>query len=188
MNLIRVSGRIDPNDARVWWVRTETFGDQADVVLAEYPVAGFDSPALALATVLSDWGGGIGACPVQRTAEAASAHQPVYAYEFAEDSGQVLGGFPLGSYHGLDLPYLWDLNPAWTYPYPQLTAGQEQLSATIIDYWSAFIRTGDPNNGGWPHWPEFGSEGTVIGLSTSSIAPTPYAADHRCDFWAGRSR
>jgi para-nitrobenzyl esterase len=164
---------------------TETFGDDADTVLAEYPLAHYDSPALALATVLGDWGGFIGACPVLRTAQGASARQPVYAYEFAEDSGQVRDGFPMGSYHGLDLPYGWDVNAAWN-QYPELTAGQERLSETIIEYWSAFAHTGDPNGPGRPHWPEFGSEGIVLGLSTRGIAPAPFADDHRCDFWTGR--
>lgn len=160
----------------------QTFGDHADAVLAEYPAADYDTPALALATVLSDWGGAIGACPVLRTVEAAGAHQPVYAYEFAEDSGQFPGGYPMGSYHGLELPYLWDLHLAQN-PYPELTAEQERLSATMMGYWSAFARTGDPNGPGRPQWIEFGSTGTVIGLSTSGIAPTPLSADHRCDFW-----
>jgi para-nitrobenzyl esterase len=160
----------------------QTFADHADTVLAEYPAADFDTPALALATVLSDWGGGIGACPVLRTVEAAAAHQPVYAYEFAEDSGQFRDDYPMGSYHGLELPYLWDLHLAQN-PYPELNAEQERLSATMLDYWAAFAHTGDPNGPGRPQWAEFGSTGTVIGLSTSGIAPTPFAADHRCDSW-----
>ena len=159
------------------------FSDRADEVLAEYPTAGYDSPALALATVHSDWGGQIGACPVLRTAEAASAHQPVYVYEFAEDSGQAPGGFPLGAYHGLDVPYTWTLNGY--NPYPPLNAEQSQLSATMIDYWASFAHTGDPNGPGRPHWPEYAAAGTVVELSTAGIAPTPFAEDHRCDFWAG---
>ena len=164
---------------------TDAFGNKADAVLARYPLADYDTPALALAAVVSDWGGSIGACPVLRTAEAASARQPVYAYEFAEDSGQYLNGFPMGSYHGLDLPYLWDLDPLWPSMYPVLTPAQERLSATIIDYLSAFARTGNPNGPHRPQWPKFGSNGTVIELSTSGIAPTPSAANHRCGFWAG---
>ncbi|MGH2476003.1 MAG: carboxylesterase family protein, partial [Candidatus Limnocylindrales bacterium] len=135
----------------------------------------------------SDWGGFIGACPVLRTARSASAHRPVYAYEFAEDSGQHPGGFPMGSYHGLDLPYLWDLDVPWN-PYPEPNAEQLRLSATMIDYWSAFAHTGDPNGPGRPPWPEFGSTGTVVELSTDGITPTPYAADHRCGLWAGLPR
>ena len=164
---------------------TETFGDKAGAVLARYPVADYDSPALALATVLSDWGGSIGVCPVLRTAQAATARQPVYAYEFAEDSGQFRNGFPMGSYHGLGQPYLWDLDLLWENPYPELTAEQERLSATIVDYVSAFARTGNPNGPSRPDWPKFGSAGTMIELSTSGIAPTPSAANHHCGFWAG---
>jgi para-nitrobenzyl esterase len=164
---------------------TQTLGDKADVALAEYPIADYDSPALALAAMLSDWGGAIGACPVLRTAEAASAHQSVYVYEFAEDSGQHPNGFPMGAYHGLDQPYLWDLDLLWPNPYPELSAEQNRLSATIIDYWSAFAGTGNPNGPSRAHWPEFGTAGNVIGLSTGGIGPTPYAANHRCGFWAG---
>jgi para-nitrobenzyl esterase len=168
---------------------SETFGDHADAVLDAYPVADFDSPALALAAALGDWGGAIGACPVLRTAEAASDRQPVYAYEFAEDSGQVADyGFPLGSYHGLDQPYVWDLDLLWGNPYPDLTAEQHRLSATIIDYWSAFARTGNPNGPALPCWPEFGATSTVIGLSTAGIAPTPYAANHHCGLWSDLPR
>ncbi len=159
----------------------ETFGEDADAVLAAYPVSGFDSPALALATVLSDWGGNIGACPVLRTAESAAGRQPVFAYEFAEDSG-VDGTPPLGAFHGLELPYLFDLDMIWN-PYPELNTEQWQLSATMIDYWSAFARSGNPNGTGRPHWSPYGATGTVLGLSTAGIAPTPYAAAHNCGLW-----
>jgi para-nitrobenzyl esterase len=162
---------------------TKTFGDNAEAVLAEYPVTAHDSPALALATVLGDWGGSVGACPVLQTAQTASTHQPTYAYEFAENSGQVQEGYSLGSYHGLDLSYVWDLNTAWN-PYPDLTPDQEHLSTTIIGYWSAFTHTGNPNTPEQPPWPGFGSTSTVIGLSTDGVVPTRFATDHHCDFWA----
>ncbi len=162
---------------------TSAFGERAGAVLAEYPVAAYDTPALALARVLGDWGGSIGSCPALRTARAASAHQPVYAYEFAESTDVPVNGLPLGSFHGLDLPYLWDLRSA--NPYPELTPAQERLGDTMVAYWSAFARAGDPNGAGRPPWPRFAPGGTVIGLSTGSIAPTPYADDHRCRFWAG---
>lgn len=165
---------------------TGMFGADAATVLAEYPLDDGDDPAVALATVLTDWGGRIGACPVLRTAEAA-VHQPVYAYEFAEDSGVVDEGFPMGAFHGLDLSYLWDLDMVWD-PYPPLNADQQRLSATMIDYWTAFARAGDPNGPGRPHWPEFGASGTVLGLSAADVAPTPFAAGHHCDLWSALPR
>lgn len=165
----------------------ETFGADADAVMAAYPVADYDGPALALDAVLSDWGGSIGACPTLRTAQAAAARRPVYAYEFAEDSGQDYNGVPLGAYHGLELPFLFDLDMLWD-TYPELTEEQWQLSATMIDYWSAFARTGNPNGDGRPRWSEYGASGKVLGLSTAGIAPTPYAVEHKCDLWAGIPR
>ncbi len=165
---------------------TDAFGADAATVLAEYPL-GDDDPAVALATVLGDWGAWIGACPVLRTAEAAAVHQPVYAYEFAEDSGVVEQGFPMGAFHGLELPYLWDLDLAWD-PYPPLGPDQERLSATMIDYWAAFARTGDPNGPGRTSWPELGATGTVLGLSADHVGPAPFAAGHRCDLWSALPR
>ena len=165
---------------------TETFGDDAAAVLEHYPAAAYERPALALAAVLTDWGGQIGTCPVLRDAQAAARHQPVYSYEFAEGGGEAPGGFPLGSYHGLELPYLWTLNGYS--PYPPLTPAQEQLSATMIDYWAAFAHTGNPNGPDRPRWPAFGPDGTVLGLSTGGIAPTPFAENHHCELWAGVER
>lgn len=90
----------------------DAFGDDAPAVLAEYPLADYESPALALATVLGDWGGFIGSCPTLRTADAAARHAPVFAYEFAEDSGQVINGYPFGAHHH------WDMGSSGTSPKP----------------------------------------------------------------------
>jgi para-nitrobenzyl esterase len=175
-----VSNQADLTEEQYRAMLTETFADDADAVLAEYPPG--SNPALALANVLSDWGGNIGACPVLRTAEAAAA--PVHAYEFSEDSGQTFNGLPAGSYHGLELPYLWRLTNQ--NPYPDLTPAQERLSATITGYWTAFARNGDPNGGNRPHWPRFAGADTVLELSTTRIAPG--GRDHRCAFWAALPR
>jgi para-nitrobenzyl esterase len=158
---------------------TETFGADAPAVLDRYPAAGYPSPVLAFATVLTDWGGRIGACPTLATARSAARHAPVYAYELAEDSGQVIGGFPFGAHHGSDLPYLFDV--PWADPAP------ERLSAVMVGYWTAFARHGDPNRAELPAWQPFSadSDAAVLGLSGEGIQTTPFAADHRCAFWAG---
>ncbi len=174
-----VSSESGMTEERYRTMLVETFGAKADLVLAKYPASAYDSPALALATVLSDWGGFIGACPVLRTAQAAARHQRVYAYEFAEDSRQT-EPYPLGAYHSLDLPYVWDVS--FPNNFPPLTAEQRDLSAEIIDRWAAFAHTGSPN------WPSFDRTGTVLGLTAEGLAPTPYGRTHHCDFWRGLPR
>ena len=172
---------------------TRTFGADAPAILERYPAGDFPSPALALATLLSDWGGQLGACSTLRTARDAARHAPVYAYELGEDSGLVVEGFPLGAYHGWDLPFLWEVKIPGA-GYPELTTAQAALSVRLVDYWATFARTGDPNHRHAPRWDRFRSgtgsgngDGTVLGLAAGDggIAPVPNASDRRCDLWSG---
>jgi para-nitrobenzyl esterase len=160
------------------------FGSDAPAVLDRYPVTNYASPVLALSAVLTDWGGWIGACPTLRTARTAARHAPVFAYELADDSRWAFGGFPLGAFHGWDLPFLWSV--PWAVQYPPFTPAQQRLSDTMIGYWTAFARNGDPNAAGLPRWRPVGVGGEVLGLTAERVGPTPYAADHHCGFWSSR--
>ncbi|TDC55344.1 carboxylesterase family protein [Actinomadura sp. KC345] len=157
-------------------------GADSAAVLEEYPAAEFGTPALALAAVVTDRNY---ACPALSTARAARPHMPVYAYEFREER-QPVDGVSYGAHHSWDLPFLFDTSIPGS-QFPPLTRAQRRLSATMIDYWPAFARTGDPNGPGRPAWPVFGT-GTgspVIGLSTHGVRPVAFGAEHRCEFWAG---
>jgi para-nitrobenzyl esterase len=102
-------------------------------------------------------------------------------YVAIEDSGVVVGDHPLGAYHGGDLPFLFDTSIPNS-QYPDLTPAQRTLSATMIDLWSRFAATGDPNGRGLPAWPGLGRTGAVLGLASGSagIGPTPSADTHHC--------
>jgi para-nitrobenzyl esterase len=159
------------------------FGDSAPAVLAHYPLTDYPSPSLALATALTDWGHVVGACQVLPADDAASRRAPVYAYEFAQDSGQHAGDFPLGATHGSDLPYLFDGTFTWSPP----PAPDPTLSARMIGYWTRFARTGNPNTDNvttaTPSWPRYHPGGPVLSLSVAQIAPTDFATQHQCAFW-----
>ncbi len=176
---IVLGGLADLTEDRYAQLVRVLLGADSDAVLAEYPAAEFASPALALATVLTDRNY---ACPTLTTAQAARRHGPVYAYEFREEAG-LIGGTAYGAFHSWDLPFLFDVSIRNS-QFPPLTAGQERFSQTMIDYWSTFARIGKPNRSGLAPWPAFGKDNTVIGLSADRIRPTSYAAEHRCQFWA----
>ncbi|MFE9692741.1 carboxylesterase/lipase family protein [Micromonospora sp. NPDC005806] len=162
------------------------FGARADAILARYPAASYPSPGVALATVVTDWGRMLGACPVLPADRAAAAHAPVYAYEFAEDSGARIAGFPLGAPHGAELPYLFD--GAFDGPGdPPLTAPQRHLSEQLIGYWSNFAASDDPNGTGLPAWPKYRGGGRVLSMTAGpgGIAVTDFAQAHHCRFWNG---
>ena len=59
----------------------------------------------------------------------------------------------------------------------------------MIDYWTAFARTGNPNGAGRPQWSPTGVR-EVKGLSLaptdqSGIQQVNLSAEHLCGFWSG---
>ncbi|MFC0629364.1 carboxylesterase/lipase family protein [Kribbella deserti] len=153
------------------------FGDDAPAVLEAYPASRYSSPAVALATALSDEGAMLGACTQLETARA--SRRPVYGYEFAEDSGRFVGDHPLGAYHGSDVPYFFGSTvPPGPGSPPPLTSLQQVLADKLAGYWTTFARTGVPG----PEWSDFRS-GSVLSVSTSEVGPIDLAKAHNCRFW-----
>ena len=165
-------------------ILTQVFGSDAPAVQARYPLSAYPTPSVALATVLTDWGRKLGACPVLPADQAAARHVPVYAYEFAEENGQTLGEFPLGAAHAAELPYLFDgdFNGPGD---PVLSPPQQQLSRQLIAYWSNFAALGDPNGPGLPRWSPYRGDGRMLSLAAGrdGIATVDFGADHQCTFW-----
>lgn len=157
---------------------TELYGDDAPAVLAEYPHARYESPSVALATVLTDEGRALGACRQLVSNEVLSARAPVYGYEFAEPTGKVTEGVPDGARHGAEVPYFFDSYVREPRPQP---ADRARLADTMIEHWTAFARTGDPG-GGWRPY----RSGQVRSIATAGIGPVDLAAAHRCTFWSQR--
>jgi para-nitrobenzyl esterase len=166
-------------------ILAQVFGADAPAVQARYPLSAYPSPGVALATVLTDWGRKLGACPVLPADQAAARRNPVYAYEFAEDNGQKLGDLPLGAAHAAELPYLFD--GAFDGPgTPTLSPQQRQLSRQMIAYWSNFAASGDPNGPALPHWSAYQSDGRLLSLTAgpNGITLTDFSSAHQCGFWS----
>lgn len=159
-----------------------TFGDNADAVAARYPLSDYQSPALAWATVTTDstW-----SCDTLAGDRLLAEHTPVYAYEFADKNAPNVNGIespdmPMGAAHATELPSLFDL-----YGQDLLTPEQRPLAAQMIDYWTTFAHTGDPNSANSPRWRQFDEDAPVLSLAPEpdGIRPADYAADHKCGFW-----
>jgi para-nitrobenzyl esterase len=157
------------------------------LVVAQYPLGNYASPALALGAIGTD---AFFSCNTLAVQKSLSQYVPTWAYEFDDANAPQRflppASFPYGAYHSAELQYLFDL-PV-TVPAPALTDDQERLSSAIVSYWSAFARRADPNSFVTPLWqPQTSSTDRTEALS----APTPqagtataFAVDHKCAFWA----
>ncbi|MFF3685886.1 carboxylesterase/lipase family protein [Streptomyces sp. NPDC002187] len=164
-------------DADVRTYLAQPFGAGAvDRILARYPASAYGaSHGRALAAAMTDalWG---------RTAvdtnRALGARTQTYAYEFAEAENPWFkdlprGSFPVGAPHLAELPYLFDLG--WAEP---LNTAQQALSASLIDTWSDFARTG---RAAWkPYTP---AAPNVRSLSSTGPRPTDFEGGHKYPFW-----
>jgi para-nitrobenzyl esterase len=148
-------------------------------VLAHYPVTTDAAAGPALGAVLGDWNW---ACPTQTTERLLSGRVPTYGYEFADPNAPniVLPNppFPVRASHATEVSYLFDPG-GWMVP---LTPEQRRLSETMMDYWTSFARTGDPNTAGRPYWARY--RGQPQSLAPDAIHPVDAAGEHQCSFWA----
>jgi para-nitrobenzyl esterase len=92
------------------------------------------------------------ACPVG--AEAAlvtSGGQRAFVYRF-ERSVPGVGESTLGSFHALELPYVFDTFQTRTWNWLSFTSTDHKLSSVMQAYWTNFAKSGDPNGPGLPGW------------------------------------
>jgi para-nitrobenzyl esterase len=154
------------------------FGAEASKVLAEY--ADVAPAGLALSTVMTDsqW-----AAPAYRSNRLLSLRMPTYTFEFAGDAPWYLGiprpGWPVGSHHMTDLTYFLDDNL-----FAPLNPAQQKLSDELINRWSTFARTGQPNTPGTAYWPRATPfDRQVQSLDPAGVTRTDFFAGHRLGFW-----
>ncbi|MGP9022890.1 carboxylesterase/lipase family protein [Streptomyces sp. BR1] len=165
-------------------VLSDLFKEDGPKVAARYPASRYGNDyRLAFAAAFGDY---LVACPTREAARHLATATPgrVYAYEFADRSAPMLYNmhpdFPLGAYHGAEIPYLFGYLPAGDV---KLTPAQTRLSQTMTTLWSRFAANGAPDPATW-------TPTTADPYRTLSLVPdaitlrTDFDAAHQCAFWA----
>jgi para-nitrobenzyl esterase len=163
------------------------YGSFAPLVQSEYPEKPGDLFLTLADEVTDDSPFG---CPVSPLADSFSALARTYRYEFDDadaptplgNSGGLLTSLSLGAYHGSELQYLFKMTKL---PGPK-TAPQQQLSDQMIQYWTNFMKTGNPNGPGLVHWPRYDTyTHRVLSLKPEgNTVIDNFDEEHHCAFWA----
>jgi para-nitrobenzyl esterase len=160
------------------------------LIQAQYPGGSFPSFDLAVGALGTD---AIFACPARFADELVSPFVPTFAYEFNDENAPQnflpAVSFPYGAAHASEIQYIFPVtNPSTVglkLAQTPLNADQLKLSGKMVDYWTEFAESGNPNGIGTPHWPRFHRDRQVM---QSFVPPTPtteanFATDHKCAFW-----
>ena len=154
------------------------------LVLVTYPLPASppaDAASIALGASVTD---GVFSCPARKADGELAKYVKTYAYEFNDENAPLFKlfpplSFPLGASHFAEVQYLLTYLGA---PAP-FTSDQQELSATMISYWTHFAKNGDPNSDNTPTRLPY-SEKTDQFQSFVPPAPTvesDFAADHMCN-------
>ena len=69
----------------------------------------------------------------------------------------------VGAFHTSDLVF--DFDNLALAPNRAITPTDRKIAAIASGYWVNFVKTGDPNGPGLPHWPAFGANRQVLDIS-----------------------
>jgi para-nitrobenzyl esterase len=129
------------------FVRTN-FGGVAPEALAQYNVKSAEAVNAGLDHLIHDM---FFAGPARLQMRAhTKVSSPAWLYHFAQVPPTTQGK-NFGAYHSAEIAYVFG-ELAGTTPW---TDADRQVSALMMNYWTQFAATGDPNRAGLPPWPRF---------------------------------
>jgi len=159
-------------------------------VTDEYPLSDYTNTAHAVAAVYTDYRF---SCNALAEAQGLSGQTPLWQYEFADRGAPSLlpaaPSFPdYGAAHAYEIVYVLNTEAAMR----ERGAGDDQvaLSNAMIDYWTSFAKTGDPNpsSGDRPFWNAFASDDDgdyqeLVAPEPQALSGSDFSTRHHCDFW-----
>jgi para-nitrobenzyl esterase len=156
----------------------QLFGEHAHEFLSFFPA---DSDEQAVRSALDYGGDAFIAFSTWKwiDAQARTGDAPVYRYHLelpAPPSKYHAGSY---AFHSDDIEYVFGTLD--TRPGAEWRPEDRKLSEEMMDYWTNFAKTGDPNGAGLPQWQRFDKDGSVLHLD-STITAGPDTTHARYEF------
>jgi para-nitrobenzyl esterase len=167
--------------------------ENKNAILAAYPLSAYASPSLAEIAVAE----GNKACTARNFDQIWSNYVPVYGYVFDDETAPSYlppASYPTRAFHTSELIYLFPLFRGGQGTPHLLNAGQERLSDQLVQWWTTFARTGDPDAGQptSPKWAKYTpADDNVMMITQDHSHMTknygaqtyPYAMKNDCALW-----
>jgi para-nitrobenzyl esterase len=165
------------------------FGEDASLFLKLYP-ANTDEQAVTSAEALAGddfiaygtwkW------IEMQRKTARATVYQYLFEQTPAYKPDAKMDGFPsaqAGARHAGEIEYVFETLKS-SQPDTPWTDADVKVSEAMANYWTNFVKTGNPNGNGLPEWPESTSRNNfqVLHLSGTSIYAIPDSLRERYEF------
>lgn len=163
-----------------------TYGAYADLVAAQYPLGSYPSPDLALATLETD---ADVACSAEIVDDWLSMYVPTYAYEFHDPNPPIYLppiSFPWGASHTTELQFLFPGYHGGQQGLQHALSPEEKaLSDRMVQYWTDFAWSGNPNSPLAPLWPRYFPQIERVQFLTppNPMSSLSFAREHKCRFW-----
>lgn len=175
-----LGGTPPAGETEYWEALGRFLGDAADAVADAYPLSDFDATNDALSAVTTD---SVFVCPAWNLARALVGQGgTVFKYNYTHELGfSSLGG--IGPTHGTEVALVWGWAEADSAA-DVVTESDRNVGATIVDYWTRFAHTGDPNGDDAPEWPLFETDTESEVVLDESVRTASGRMTDKCDFWA----
>jgi para-nitrobenzyl esterase len=161
------------------------FGPEADQALKFYPHSTAAEARQSTETLASDFFTVFGTWNWLEM-QNKTGDSPVYRYLFTrtppEPPGAMSGDVPLikrGARHSAEIPYVFGVLRWKKAPWQPVDF---KISAAMTTYWSNFAKTGNPNGGGLPHWPQYTPQDRQVMILGEHIHARPATGQKRFEF------
>ncbi|NXA58206.1 SASB hydrolase, partial [Mohoua ochrocephala] len=109
------------------------------------------------------------------------AGNPVYFYEFQHRPSSAEGVVPafVKADHAAEIAFVFGK----PFLAGDATKEENELSRTVMRYWTNFAKNGNPNGEGLVHWPQYDLEEGYLGIDLEQKAAEKLK-ERRVEFWA----